>query len=141
MKPKGIPVVSKFFREREGKIEVVASRCKKCGMFFFPVKKICFKCMDETMEEVPLSGRGRLISFSISHDGLRGIKPPYAFGYVMLEEGFMLFSLLTKCEPYEEKLRIGMELEMVIEEMGEDYYGNTLYTYKFRPARGEEDKI
>ncbi len=136
-KPRGIPVVKKFFRETPEGIEVIASRCSRCGSYFFPVKKVCPHCLDETMEEVPISGKGTLISFSVSYDGLRGIKPPYAFGYVKLKEGFMLFSLLTDCEPFEEKLKIGMPVEMVIEEMGEDFYGNVLYTYKFRPSEDQ----
>ena len=41
----------------------------------------------DEMEQVPLSRRGRLVSFSVSHDPLRGFPIPYAFGYVMLPEG------------------------------------------------------
>lgn len=133
---KGVLVDSKFFaRNKDGTIEVVGSRCKGCGRVYFPRKRACTDCMTwDEMEQVPLSRSGKLVSFSVSHDPLRGFPIPYAFGYVMLPEGIMLYSLFTDCEPFEEKLKIGMDMEMVIERMMTDRYENEIICYKFRPA-------
>lgn len=133
---RGVLVDSKFFARREdGTVEVVGSRCRKCGRVYFPRKRACMDCMvwDE-MEEVPLSKQGTLVSFSVSRDPLRGFPIPYAFGYVMLPEGIMLYSLFTDCEPYEETLKIGMNMEMVIDYMMTDRFENDIICYKFRPV-------
>jgi uncharacterized OB-fold protein len=132
---KGVLVDSKFFaRNEDGTVEVVGSRCRQCGRVFFPRKRACMDCMlwDE-MDEVPLSRKGKLVSYSVSHDPLRGFPIPYAFGYVMLPEGIMLYSLFTECEPFEERLKTGMDMEMVIDLMMTDRYENDIICYKFRP--------
>ncbi len=133
---KGVLVDSKFFARREdGTVEVVGSRCRRCGRVYFPRKRACPDCMTwDEMDEVPLSKRGRLVSYSVSRDPLRGFPIPYAFGYVMLPEGIMLYSLFTDCEPYEEKLKIGMEMVMVMDRMLTDRYENDIVCYKFRPV-------
>ena len=133
---KGVLVDSKFFaRGPDGSVEVVGSRCKKCGRVYFPRKRACVDCLTwDELEEVPLSKRGKLVSFSVSRDPLRGFPIPYAFGYVMLPEGIMLYSLFTECEPYEEKLKLGMDMEMVLEHMMSDRFENDIICYKFRPV-------
>lgn len=133
---KGVLVDSKFFARRpDGTVEVVGSRCKKCGRVYFPRKRVCVDCLEwDGVEEVPLSKQGKLISYSISRDPMRGFPIPYAFGYVMLPEGIMLYSLFTDCEPYEEKLKIGMDMDMVIDHLMKDRWENDVICYKFRPA-------
>jgi len=133
---RGVLVDSKFFERREdGTVEVVGSRCRSCGRVYFPRKKACMDCMVwDGLDTVPLSKRGSLVSFSVSRDPLRGFPIPYAFGYVMLPEGIMLYSLFTDCEPYEESLKIGMEMEMVIDYMITDRFQNDIICYKFRPV-------
>lgn len=133
---KGVLVDSKLFARRpDGTVEVVGSRCGKCGRVYFPKKKACVDCMVwDDLEEVPLSKKGKLVSYSVSRDPLRGFPIPYAFGYVMLPEGIMIYSLFTECEPFEEKLKIGMDMEMVIGYMMTDRYENDIICYKFRPT-------
>ncbi|MEW6442427.1 MAG: OB-fold domain-containing protein [bacterium] len=134
---KGVLVDSKFFARRpDGTVEVVGSRCRKCGRVYFPKKRVCVDCLEwGGVEEAALSKRGKLVSFSVSRDPMRGFPIPYAFGYVLLPEGIMLYSLFTDCEPYEEKLKIGMEMEMVIDYLMTDRWDNDIVCYKFRPVR------
>src|SRR5574341_991015 len=83
----------------------VGSRCPRCSKVYFPRKKICTRCLgDNGMEDWPLSRKGTLMSFSVAHDSLMGLKTPYAFGYIRLPEGLVIYSLLTDCEPFEERL-------------------------------------
>jgi hypothetical protein len=53
---------------------------------------------------------------------------------VDLPEGVRLFTLLTDCEPFEEKLKLDMEVEMVIEKVMTNDFGEEIYAYKFRPC-------
>lgn len=132
---KGVLVDSKFFGRRpDGTIDVVGVRCRQCGRVYFPKKRVCVDCLVwDDVEEVPLSKEGKLISYSVSRDPLRGFPIPYAFGYVMLPEGIMIYSLFTDCEPFEEKLKIGMEMEMVMDYMMTDRFENDIVCFKFKP--------
>ena len=40
--------------------------------------------------------------------------------------------MFTGCDP--EAIKIGMDVELVIEKLGEDEQGNEVMTYKFRPV-------
>ena len=131
----GKPVNPDFFAETKDGPVVVGSRCGECGRVYFPRKRVCPDCwkIDE-MEEVPLAKRGRLLTYSVAFASSMGIKTPYAFGYVELEDGVRLYSLLTDCEPFEETLHNGCLLEMVVELMATDESGEDVYAFKFRPV-------
>jgi uncharacterized OB-fold protein len=86
------------------------------------------------MEEVHLSGRGKLDTFSIVNAALPGFKAPSIQAYVNLEEGPRIWSLITGVEPDEKALKIGMELELVVEKVREDAQGNEVISYQFRPV-------
>jgi uncharacterized OB-fold protein len=132
----GLLVEPKFFKETENGLRLVGSVCKKCNSKFFPRKNYCSNCLDSSLEEYILPDRGKLISYSVAHDSLMGIKTPYAFGYIkLIPDGMVIYSLLTECEPFDKKLKIGMEMEMVIEHMVKDFYDNDIYSYKFRPVK------
>lgn len=135
---KGVLVDSKFFARRpDGGLDVVGSRCERCGRVYFPKKRVCVDCLEwDGLTEVPLSREGKLVSYSVSRDPLRGFPIPYAFGYVMLPEDIMLYALFTDCEPFEEKLKIGVDMEMVLDYMMTDRYDNDIVCYKFRPKQG-----
>jgi uncharacterized OB-fold protein len=60
---------------------------------------------------------------------------PYGVGYVELEDQVRVESRLTENDP--EKLKIGMEMELVIEKFIEDKDGNDIMIYAFAPIKGE----
>ncbi len=57
-------------------------------------------------------------------------------GYIDLPEGLMIFAQLAQWN--EKELKIGMEMEMVVEKLKTDKEGNEIYSYKFRPAKAGE---
>jgi uncharacterized OB-fold protein len=85
------------------------------------------------MDEVTLSRRGRLYTFTIAETGPPGFDVPYAFGYVDLPEGVRVFAPLTDCEY--DRLEIGMELELVLGKIRQED-GVEVIGYKFRPVQG-----
>ena len=114
---------------------LIGSRCTACGRTFFPKQFVCRVCMrNDTMEETALSTRGKIDTFSVVHVAPTGFKAPYIQAFVDLPEGPRIFSLITGCEPSENALRTGMEVELVIDKITEDEKGNDLIGYKFRPV-------
>ena len=122
--------------EKGGKLSerprLIGCRCRDCQEVMFPSKPICLNCFGRNLEKALLNSRGNLFTFTITYQGPKEFPTPYASGYIDLPEGVRIYSLLTRWNP--EKLKIGMEMELVIEKIKEDPEGNELVGYKFRPV-------
>lgn len=85
--------------------------------------------------ETKLSSKGKVYNYTIVEQ-----KPPayykgevpYALGFVELPEGVRLRTLFTGCNF--DDLKVGMEVELVIERLFENVEGDEIITYKFRPV-------
>ncbi len=114
------------------------SRCGSCEKVYFPTKTICPGCISkESMEEVALSRQGELYSFSVAHVAPEGFKTPYAFGLVVLPEGLRLFSIIQDCKPFDEILKIGLQVELDLGAIVKNDEGEDVYSYVFKPVSVE----
>lgn len=118
--------------EEEPHLEAV--KCGKCGELFFPKRTRCINCFVEEMEEVALSKRGKIYSYTIVRHETPGYSGPlpYAVGAVELPGGIVILSPLTQCNLKE--LKIGMDVELILEKLYDDEGGNEVISYKFRPC-------
>ncbi len=114
---------------------LAGGRCPDCGKVYFPVKRVCPACFADGQRKVPLSRRGKLHTFAVSHMGPAGFPKPYVIAFVDLPEGIRLYSLITGCEPWETVLRVDMDVEMVLDTIGRDEAGTEIVGYKFAPLR------
>ena len=97
---------------------------------------VCPRCVKkDTMAEVHLSGKGKIDTFSTCFAALPGFPAPTIQGYINLEEGARIWSLITGTEPSDAALKIGMDVELVIEKLRGDAEGNEIMSYKFRPVK------
>jgi len=126
-----------WFNDSPEGVVLMGSRCRDCGKVSFPKKKVCPDCFNGELSEVPLSKKGRLHSYALSLMGPPGVEAPYVMAFIDLPEKIKLYSILTDCEPRDEILKIGMEMEMVIEKIGQDPEGNEIMGYKFKPVKKE----
>ncbi len=125
--------VSRHWRHFKEKYRLIGGRCKN-GHVFFPKRSVCPVCGSREIEDVELSGRGKVISWTIVRNPPSGFEyyKPYALALVQLEEGPVVLAQLTDVNF--DEITFGMEVEMVtrkIREFEED--GIILYAYKFRP--------
>ena len=136
---KQIPVEDGLFTWPSEQPSLIGSRCKSCGHYFFPRIKICQNpdCNEKEVEDVLLGRRGKLWSYTIQHYA----PPPPYHGPVPLTIGLMELSeeklrimgqLVEGIKP--EDIKIGMELELVVEKLFDDEEGNEVMTWRFRPA-------
>jgi uncharacterized OB-fold protein len=129
--------------------QLIGSRCQGCGEIYFPKKArgICLNCQQRNLEDILLSRRGKIYSFTVVMQGRPQPAPykgpvPYALAWVELPEGVRFETLLTDCNF--DALHVGMDVELVIEKLHEDEEGNEVLSYKFRPLdprshrKGEE---
>lgn len=97
----------------EGKPVLVGMKCKSCGETMFPIGKLCHNCTSEDVEQVTLSNRGKIWSYTIvyeSYGNFIGLTPPYPAAFVELAEGAYVHTPIVGCEL--EKVRIGMDVEL-----------------------------
>jgi len=120
------------------KPHLIGSKCLSCGELYFPRKKkgLCIHCQQRSLEDVLLSGKGKIVSFSVvvqsPAGGFYKGPVPYAYGVVELPEGVELLSLFKGNLG---ELEVGMEVELVIEKLFDDAEGNEITTYKFIPTQ------
>ncbi len=109
--------------------------CPRCQDYFWYPRPFCPRCFTWHVEWRPSCGRGTLYTYAIQY---RPLNPewaddvPYVTAVVELEEGVRLFTLLVECEPDPQKLRIGMPVEVVFEELNEE-----VTIPRFRPVKEE----
>lgn len=89
---------------------------------------------DNDVEEVSLSTKGRIDTFTVINVAPIGFEAPYIQGFVNLPEGPRVFALITGCDPLNNDLKDGAEVELVIDKIRGDEKGNDLIGYKFRPT-------
>ena len=96
---------------------------------------MCGHCQSSELEEVELSRNAKIYSYSVVTQRppvyYKG-EVPYALGFVELPEGIRIETLFTGCDP--DSLRVGMDVEMVIEKLHEEEDGTEVMAYKFRPS-------
>ena len=119
-----------FIESPEGGI-LLANKCKSCGQIFFPKAVVCLSCLNENMEELRLSRRGKLYSYTIGRMPSMHFEPPYAIGYVDMPEGVRIFTPLKMME--DKPFSIGMDMEVVIEKLWQED-DNEVIGYKFKPV-------
>lgn len=133
---KGIPIRAGLFTlpsQSGERAHLIGSHCKRCNQISFPPRAVCSKCFNDELDNIPLSRKGKLYTYSIIHYPPPGLTAPYAIGYIDLPEKVRVFSILTDWD--HERLKVGMDLELTIEKFKEDKEGNIILTYKFRPVK------
>jgi len=134
-----VPVVDQLFTWSDESANLIGSRCFSCNTYFFPKSVTCRNpnCKEKKVEEVLLSRRGKLYSYTIQEyqppPPFR-MEPlvPFAVGMVELPEGIRVLGILTGCELND--IKVGMDVEMVIEELYQNEQGADVVTYKFKPV-------
>ncbi|TAK31859.1 MAG: benzoylsuccinyl-CoA thiolase [Chloroflexota bacterium] len=124
------------------KPQLVGSRCKSCGDYFFPKVGVCSNpaCMGEDLDEVPLSRTGKLYTYAVNY-----YKPPapyvppdpfvpYATAIIELDREKMKVQGMVVSNCDFTQLKIGMDMETVLEPLYRDAEGNDVMVWKFRPA-------
>jgi uncharacterized OB-fold protein len=117
----------------EEKPQLIGCRCPSCGEVVFPKNTVCVNCQHPTMDEIKLSRRGKIFSLStvmLAPPKYYSGPVPYAIGYVELSDGIRILAPFSG-DP--ELLKVGMEVELVIEKVHEDDNGSELMGFKFRP--------
>jgi uncharacterized protein len=124
------PELTRPFWEAAKRHELVMPRCKTCDQLFFYPRSECPRCLGSDLEWVPVSGRGRLHSFTTINQPANAAfrdDVPYVYAVVQLLEGPRMISNLVECDV--ESVSVDMPVEAVFDDVTPEW---TLV--KFKPA-------
>jgi len=105
---------SRFLSQlKQGRI--VGQRCPTCHNVYVPPRGACAKCGEATKEEVQVSEKGTVMSFTIVHIPIPGnpIKPPYVVANILLDGADINFIHLISGGVANEDVHIGMRVKAV----------------------------
>jgi len=119
-------------------IQLIGSKCSACGELFFPEKdkNWCTHCYKKAIEKILFSKKGKIATFSVVMQkpagGFYHGEAPYCYGCIDIEDGIRIKSLIFT-DDYD-SLKVGMDVELVIEKLWDDKDGNEVSTFKFKPV-------
>jgi len=135
--PAPVPEVqpeTRAFWEATARGVLVLQRCRDCHTTIWYPRFLCPSCHGTELENVEVSGRGTVYSFTLTTRGILEYKDcgPYVLAFVELAEGPKMLTNIVEADP--EQLAIGDDVEVVFHDTGA---GSALP--RFRPVRGERD--
>lgn len=116
---------------------LLGNRCPRCDLVFFPRRYFCTRCCGSGLEEIRLSRKGPLLSFTSVYQKPKyaAVEPPFLIGEIELPEKVVVYSLLTCSSSAELKIGMMMELAPVkVREEERDGERVTVLVYAFRPS-------
>ena len=94
--------------------EVRGTRCKECGLAFFPPRADCWQCLSSDMEWFPVSGEGKLVSYSKLEFAPIGFQEDLPYSIALLDYGdFRVFGRIADGVS-DDELEIGMAMTTAV---------------------------
>jgi uncharacterized OB-fold protein len=116
--------ISQPFWQAANEGRLVIQRCTSCRRYYHPPVGTCFECLTAPLVYEPVSGRGTIYSFTITHDArqpaFEAIQP-FPVVVVELEEQAELFLLTNMPGTPLDAIRIGAPVEVRFEELTEGH--------------------
>lgn len=136
MSDKPLPITSLLQIPKTGDPFLEGFKCKSCNAILLKPRLACAKCGGrDTVEPYRLSNKGTLHAFSIIYRAFPGIEVPFISAIADLEGGGTIKTNLIGVEPDPEKIKLGMDVDIVYEMASrKDAEGNEYLAYFLKPA-------
>ena len=91
--------------------KVMYTRCKDCGLVFFPPRSDCYQCLTSNTEWLEVSGKGKLLSYSKLEYAPVGFGDDLPYSIAVLDYGnYKVFGRIARDIP-DEEIEVGMEMK------------------------------
>ncbi len=138
--PTTIPVAEGLFAETANGPRLLGSKCASCDTPYFPKAAICHNpnCNDSKLEDAEFGPHGKLWSFTVQvyppPPPAKYDEPfePYALGLVDMTEGLRVLAKVSTDDFT--SVKVGANVELVIEKLYTNAEGNEVTTFKFRQS-------
>ena len=141
LEPQSKPIGEDLFTWPSDNPALLGSRCQDCGRVSFPVTDSCSACCSADMQVEELPRTGTLWTWTVqrfmpktpynSGETQETFKQ-YGVGYVELADCIRVESRLTENNP--DKLKIGMEMELVVSPYRTESDGSQVMGFAFAPV-------
>lgn len=133
-----VPIEPGFFRipdNRDALPVLLGSRCPACEEVFYPRRVVCARCLHEGCDDLDLSPRGRIWTWTWCHVPMFGKVDADVAGYgvaqIDLPEGPRVQAILMGDA---DQFAIGDEVEIGLETLRENDDGDEVVIYRYRPV-------
>jgi len=93
--------------------KVMGTRCKECGLTFFPPRSDCYQCLPGEMDWFEVSGAGKLITYSKLEYAPIGFQDDVPYCIALLDYGdYKVFGRIDRGLAQED-ITVGMEMKTV----------------------------
>jgi len=119
--------VPRFWREIENRYNLIGTKCKKCGTYYFPPRSICPKCRRSgVIVKHKFKGTGEVVTYTVVHSSPENFERqiPYVLAIIKLDEG-STFTAQVVCRP--EEIRIGTRVRAVFRKIAEENKRGVIY--------------
>ena len=97
--------------------KIMGTKCKDCGLTFFPPRADCYKCLTSHMEWFEVTGRGNLLTYSKLEYAPVGFEADLPYAIALADYGeYKVFGRLSKNIP-ENEIKVGMQLKTVVNKL------------------------
>ena len=97
---------------KQGK--VMGTRCKGCGLLFFPPRADCYQCLTSDMEWFEIAGAGKLLTYSKLQYGPVGFEGDLPYCIALVDYGdYKVFGRISG-DLAEDQIEIGMDMKTVV---------------------------
>jgi len=105
--------INDFINYLEGN-KVMGTRCKDCGIAFFPPRADCHYCLASNMEWFEVSGKGKLVTYSRLQYAPIGFEQDVPYCIALLDYGdYKVFGRISSELP-EDQIQVGMEMQTAV---------------------------
>lgn len=110
-----------FHRRLAATGELAFQRCGACKTLRHPPRLSCAACGSAASDFAPSSGRGRIFTWTVTHQALHpafAAETPYAVVVTELDEGVRIVTGIREMSP--DDLRLDLEVEVVLERASDE---------------------
>ncbi|HJU09365.1 MAG TPA: zinc ribbon domain-containing protein [Candidatus Binataceae bacterium] len=126
VRPKPIPIaddLTRPFWQAAQQRRLMVQRCKTCRYYNHPPRTVCDACLSQDLGFEPVSGRGRIHTFTVMHQrDVPGFESeaPFINIVIELEEQPMLLMVSNLAISQRERVRIDASVIVDYEDRGND---------------------
>jgi uncharacterized protein len=100
--------------------QFIYRHCRRCDRSHHFPRAVCPFCWRQDLEWRTSSGRGFVYAYAIHYQKRSWIESPYVTAVVGLTEGPRVTMILEGVEPDPARIRVGMPVELVFEDIDEE---------------------
>ena len=97
--------------------KVMATRCKDCGLIFFPPRSDCYQCLASNVQWIEVNATGKLVTYSKLQFAPMGFEDDLPYCIAVLDYGdYKIFGRIAADVP-EADIELGMHMKTVANQL------------------------